>query len=299
MTQVLITGANGMLGGHLAKRFGELKGFNPIPTNRQTFDISNPLMVVEFLEGNKIDYIINCAGVKPERDDFDAMVKTNAVGSRVLAEAVERIPRIKKLVHISTDAVSSENGADSPVSVYGLTKLLGEKNIQNALSDKRRFLICRPAWMYGKSPINSTFVHKFLKAYFNTIASGGTPKLVDDSFGRPVDCEYLFLFLSKMMLDEECHGICDVCHEMPQISRLDFGRGIAKVWNEIHPEKPIDIDGIARCSVDDFPAKYRSPKTTVDRIDELTKHVSEVRQTIPHHDDWLFYLKKFMKSEFS
>ena len=296
MAKILITGASGMLGSHFAKRFGSCNVV--FSTNRQILDISNPNMVFNFLEGKEIDYIINCAGVKPEKNDFNGMYRTNAFGSKVLAEAVERIPRIKKLVHISTDAVSSENGENSPVSIYGLTKLIGEKNIQNTISDKRRFLICRPAWLYGKSPVDSTFIHKFIRAYFNARRNGKTPRLVSDSFGRPISCEYAFQLLSRLVVDPDCHGVCDLAHDMPHISRYDFGIEIAKTWNKIQPGNAIDIDCIEKCSLDDFPAKYRSPKTTVDRIDELSKHISCVRQTIQHHDDWTFYLKEFMESEF-
>ena len=198
---LMITGAEGMLGKYLVSRFSERDEFNVIPSTRETMDLADRGSVERFFSSHHIDYIINCAGVKPENGELVTLFRSNSLGAKILAEAVEKTPSVRKLVHISTDAVFSEHSKSTsgdidefPPSEYGLSKLLGERYILGEVSDKRRVLICRPSWLYGPGT-ESTFIHKFLKAYFKAVESGATPKLVVDSLGKPISCEFLIIDL--------------------------------------------------------------------------------------------------------
>src|SRR5262249_5248221 len=89
------------------------------------------------------------------------------------------------LVHVSTDYVFDgtkrtpylETDLPNPISVYGATKLAGDRNVET--SGARRWSILRASWLV--SEIGDTFPVKLLRR-----ARAGTPlKVVDDQHGCP------------------------------------------------------------------------------------------------------------------
>lgn len=299
MINLLITGCGGMLGSYLSKRFQqECKNINVISTTRKELDISSYKSVDNFFNNNKIDYIINCAGVKADYNDFEKLFRGNSLGCKILAQKVQQDKRIIKLIHISTDAVYSECSriedqiTEFPSDKYGMSKLLGEEYIQRYITDSHRYLICRPSWMYGPDT-ESTFIHKFIKAYNNAIKNNQAPKLVTDSVGKPIDCEFIFLMLQKLSFDNKCYGLCDLNHDMDNISRYDFGIEICNIYNEIYPNQKMDTSIIQKCSIDDFEMKYRVPKEIFST--KTINYIKEIRKSIPYYNNWKYYLFRFIK----
>ena len=166
---VLVTGSNGNLGCELRRlaadstdRFvftdiGERPGEETIH-----LDITNREAVEIIVRGESIDLIVNCAAytnVDKAEDDVGFAAAINHDAPEILAHIAKETGAT--LIHISTDYVFSgegntpirESAAPAPRSVYGSTKLAGEKAIQKSGC---KSIILRTAWLY--SPYGRNFL---------------------------------------------------------------------------------------------------------------------------------------------
>ena len=163
--KVLITGAKGMLGKAVKERF---KDEEVICTDIEELDITNYDSVMEYVTSKKPDIIINCAAftdVDGAEGQENIAYKVNCTGPENLAKASSESGSL--LVHISTDYVFGgdlsidkiylETDLKNPHTVYGLTKLEGEKAIKKFTT---RYLIFRTAWLFGDG---KNFVRTMLK----------------------------------------------------------------------------------------------------------------------------------------
>ena len=163
--KILVTGANGMLAKAVRN---ELKDEELILTDVAELDITNLEAVREFIKVNKPEYIINCAAytaVDKAEEQEELARKVNAEGPKNLAIAANE--EDCTLIHISTDYVFggdkdvkeiyTEEEEKNPVTVYGITKLEGERNIIDACF---KYYIFRTAWLYGDG---NNFVRTMIK----------------------------------------------------------------------------------------------------------------------------------------
>lgn len=163
--KILVTGANGMLAKAVRN---ELKDEELILTDVAELDITNLEAVREFIKANKPEYIINCAAytaVDKAEEQEELARKVNAEGPKNLAIAANE--EDCTLIHISTDYVFggdkdvkeiyTEEEEKNPVTVYGITKLEGERNIIDSCF---KYYIFRTAWLYGDG---NNFVRTMIK----------------------------------------------------------------------------------------------------------------------------------------
>lgn len=158
---ILITGADGQLGTELRKRLGDKA--NIFYTDRAELDITDEQAVRLYIDKNQIKLVINCAAytaVDRAEDEPVLAEAVNHLGARYLAR------HSKHIIHISTDYVFDGTAhlpykpedTTNPVSVYGRTKLAGEKAV---LEEAETALIIRTAWVYVAEGRN--FVHTMLR----------------------------------------------------------------------------------------------------------------------------------------
>ena len=173
---ILITGANGQLGTELSKLLP-----NAIATGSQDLDVTNEKAVRSFIKRHRINMVVNCAAYTnvdgAEMDVLNA-VKVNTYGPKFLAQTGV------KMIHISTDYVFDGDSSvpyrptdtAKPMSVYGYTKFLGEKEVVRYAPES---VILRTSWLY--SPYGKNF--------FKTMQRLGKEKseisVVGDQFGTP------------------------------------------------------------------------------------------------------------------
>lgn len=173
---LLITGAKGQLGTELSKLLPDA-----VAADVTDLDITDRAAVEAFVKKHEIDTIVNCAAytaVDKAEADIALAEKINILGPENLARCGVR------LIHISTDYVFdgtscrpySENDPPHPVSVYGKTKLAGEKAV---LDNARSAVIIRTAWLY--SPYGSNFV----KTMRRLGAEKTSLRVVCDQVGTP------------------------------------------------------------------------------------------------------------------
>jgi len=150
--KVLVTGAAGMLGKHVAKE--ATRHFeNVLAATHADLDIADFDAVSRYSSEYKPDAVINCAGVVPfrgqqvtkERIDYESrMVAANVLGPHNLARM--NVP----IVHMSSDCVfpgndnlihaSTKRSLVNPADLYGRTKMIGEVRRDQFVSVRGSFI---------------------------------------------------------------------------------------------------------------------------------------------------------------
>ena len=173
----LVVGANGQLGNELRLLLQNKAEY----VDKDELDITDKKAVMDFVKPEKYQVIVNCAAytaVDKAEDEEDLVYKINVDGPRNLA--LTKVP----LVHISTDYVFDgqkctpyvESNATNPKSVYGRTKLDGEKAVLDAANTA---IIIRTAWLY------SEFGNNFVKTMRRLGAEREIINVVFDQVGTP------------------------------------------------------------------------------------------------------------------
>ena len=190
---ILITGCNGQLGNEmqlLAKQNPQHRYFLtdvviPEGVNATILDITKKDDVEDFVEKNGIDCIVNCAAFTAvdkaeEATELCRLLNSDAPG--ILAEAVGK--RGGCMIQISTDYVFdgtnhipyTEDAPTCPNSVYGSTKLDGEKAVVAAC---KNYMIIRTAWLY------SMFGNNFVKTMIRLGKEKPSLGVIFDQVGTP------------------------------------------------------------------------------------------------------------------
>ncbi len=177
----LVVGANGMLGQDF---ISELRIQNLKIIEKAKFDITK----IDEVRSNiqEVDVVVNCAAytaVDDAESNEEIAFRINADGPKNLAIACREIN--SKLVQFSTDYVFSgntdqpfdENESPNPKSVYGRSKLAGEREVQKILPDNH--YIIRTAWLYGKHG------NHFGKTVLNLAKTKNLLSVVNDQIGQP------------------------------------------------------------------------------------------------------------------
>ncbi len=239
MINVLVTGSNGQVGSEI-QTLSPLYKYNFYFTDKYTLDISDKEALKKFIQANKINVIINTAAYTnvdkaEEESNLADMINHIAVG--YLAD----IARIKdiSLVHISTDYVFDgknyrpyiENDTTNPSSVYGTTKLAGEKVVLDI--NPKNSIIIRTSWVY------SSFGKNFVKTMLRLGKEKESLGVVFDQVGTPTYAKDL----AKVILDilpEIKNDNIEIYHYSNEgvCSWYDFAKEImriAKIKCEINP----------------------------------------------------------------
>ena len=150
----LITGAGGLLGRNMRELLTAL-GWRVVALTHQELDITREADVRAAVERARPRYVINCVATadvdRCEREP-DWAFSVNAEGPRLLARASKESGA--ELVHVSTDYVfdGSKTGfytqqdEPNPISVYGKSKLAGERAVRQELEQS---YIIRTSWIFG------------------------------------------------------------------------------------------------------------------------------------------------------
>jgi dTDP-4-dehydrorhamnose reductase len=164
--KLLVTGAAGMLGADVM-RAGERAGHELVGLARAEVDVTDAAAVESAFarvrtDLGSVDAVVNCAawtdvdGAETHSEQAHA-VNADGAGNLARAAAARDIP----LVHVSTDYVFDgeaprdseghprpyvESDPTSPISVYGQSKLAGERQV---LAASPRHAVVRSAWLFG------------------------------------------------------------------------------------------------------------------------------------------------------
>ena len=181
--RVLITGAAGLVG-H-AVRANCPAGNNVIGFDHQSLDITDELKVNNAFERERPEVVVNCAAwtdvdgceIDPERAQ-----EANARGPELLARACRKHDTL--LITISTDYVFdgekegfyTQGDEPNPLSVYGLSKLEGERRAQEVCAAT---IVVRSGYIFGSGGRN------FLSTVLARAQRGQRIRAIHDMFGTP------------------------------------------------------------------------------------------------------------------
>ena len=256
MANILVTGANGQLGTELRNR-----GFSLLDdvfyTDVEELDITNPKAVNSFVELHDIDTIINCAAytavdLAEDNEEKAARINRDAVGN--LAQAALRYGCL--VIHLSTDYVFDgtatepylEKSPANPQSVYGRTKLEGEKLLKKSGC---LYVIIRTAWLY------SPYGHNFMKTIYRLAHEKDEIGVVNDQWGTPTYAGDLADAIIRM-LDAgdlpEWEGIFNFTNE-GKCTWYDFAKEIVALFGSDCQVKPL--------TTEEYPTKAKRPAYSV------------------------------------
>lgn len=210
--KILVTGASGQLGREIIKQMGSDHQLI-IPTLEQ-LDIVNYAQVKAVFEQVKPAAVIHCAAytnVDGAESNPDEAFKVNVIGTQNLA--AQCLQHYARMVYISTDYVFDgqsskdyrEYDQTNPINMYGKTKLLGEKMVQQLIG---RHYIIRTAWLYGDG-------HNFVQTMLNLASERAAVQVVNDQVGSPTFTQDLTTVIKKLLVTDSygtyhasCKGSC-------------------------------------------------------------------------------------------
>ncbi|MBP3324505.1 MAG: dTDP-4-dehydrorhamnose reductase [Clostridia bacterium] len=189
-----------------------------------SLDITDREAVFSVLNKYKPDAVIHCAAwtavdLAEDEENIKKVEAVNSLGTKYIAEASKEIDC--KMLYISTDYVFDGQGETpwqpdckdyNPLSVYGRTKLEGEKAVSSILE---KYFIVRIAWVFGLNGKN------FIKTMLNVGKKYDTVRVVKDQIGTPT----YTLDLSRLLVDmaeSEKYGYYHATNEGGYISWYDF-----------------------------------------------------------------------------
>ncbi len=194
--KILLFGCNGQVGWELQRSLSVLGDVMALGSNAALNpqgacgDLRDLNGIATTVREVKPDVIVNAAAhtaVDRAESEPELAFAINASAAAVLAEEAQRLGAW--LVHYSTDYVFDGSGSSAwreedacaPLSVYGQSKLAGER----AAAHCERHLVLRTSWVYAARGGN------FAKTMLRLAGERDQLQVIDDQIGAPTSAELL------------------------------------------------------------------------------------------------------------
>jgi dTDP-4-dehydrorhamnose reductase len=232
--KILVTGCNGQLGSEIKKLSLEKNLRKIFFTDFEDLDITNKILVEQFIFKNNINTIINTAAYTNVEKAEVEIEKVNEVN----VEGVENLVKVSekyncRLIHYSTDYVYeglnkspiAEDFKINPLNNYGISKRKGEIFIENSSCES---IVIRTSWLY------SVYGNNFVKTIINRAKNERIINIVNDQFGCPTNArdlakDTLNILNSKIRLDSS--GKIFNYSNLGLTNWSDFAKKIIKLLN--------------------------------------------------------------------
>lgn len=277
--KILTIGNSGQVARAMIER-SEAVGISNEAIGRPMIDILRPKTIEDAIKRYKPTVLVNAAAytaVDHAEKDVDSAFGLNAAGAGTLARLADssRIP----LVHISTDYVFDgkktapyiESDPIAPLGVYGQSKALGERQVDDAT---KRSVILRTAWVY------SPFGKNFVKTMLRLAAERESVSVVDDQLGNPtnaLDIADGIISICQHLANRSESASYGVYHMTGcgRASWADFAEAIFEVYRQ-ETGKNVRLN---RITSSEYPTPAERPKNSQLNSDKLAKEFSV---TLPH-----------------
>lgn len=224
--KILVLGGTGQLGQCLQKVASERE----ITSITFADEFVGNILDIEVLEKlfikEKPAFVINCAAytaVDKAEDEVDLSRKINRDGAENIAKLCVKFDAT--MLQVSTDfifegnipSLLSETDPTVPISIYGLTKLEGEKAVESVLE---KHFIVRTAWLY------SEFAGNFMKTMLRLGTERDSLGIIADQIGSPTyGVDLAGALLDIIGSEKKAYGIYHYSNE-GAISWYDFAQAI-------------------------------------------------------------------------
>jgi dTDP-4-dehydrorhamnose reductase len=291
--RILLIGNTGQLGWELERTLapmGEL-----LACDYPVIDLANSESIRQVFHQCKPELVINAAAytaVDRAETEPDLANTINAIAPAVLAEEAQN--KRAAFIHYSTDYVFDglkntpylETDPPNALSVYGRTKLTGERSVQQIGG---AYLVLRTSWVYSLR--RDSFVSKVL----GWARSQPSLKLVTDQVSGPTWARMLAQVTSNLILlgGDDCVGWLSEHHGLYHLagsgfcSRFEWGQEILRL--DPHKEEQV-VRELLPALTDEFPTPAHRPLFSALNCDTFT-------QTFHLHlPDWKVALKLAMET---
>ena len=228
--KVVIIGCESQIG----ETFNYNTNFHIYKLTKKQLNITNLDQSAEIIKKIKPNVVINTAAftdVDLAEKKIEFAFEVNALGPKNLAQICQDINA--HLIHFSTDYVFDgkkyekyhEDDIVNPISIYGKSKLQGEKNIINNCD---KYCIIRISWLYGQ--LKKNFVTQILDLLKKNIKLN----VVDDQYSLPTNNMDLFDILISILNKIDKNLIKSNIYNYSGFgeitSRYEFARSIANLY---------------------------------------------------------------------
>ncbi len=211
--RILLLGKNGQVGWELQRSLAPLGELIALDRHSTDYcgDLSRPEHLAATVQTLRPDVIVNAAAytaVDKAESDRETAYAINATAPQAIAQAAAETGAM--LVHYSTDYVFdgsgdtpwTETGVPAPLSVYGASKLAGERAI---VASGALHLIFRTSWVYAARGGN------FAKTMLKLAQEREALSVINDQIGAPTGAD--------LLADITAHAISQLAIK-PQLSGL-------------------------------------------------------------------------------
>jgi len=227
--KVIIFGAKGNLGQDLVEVFASA-GHQVTAVDREDIDITDAPAVRRRIGDGGFDAVINAAAwnnVDGAEDPANrpAVWALNAEAPGVMAEAAKAAGAA--FIHYSTDYVFEgdkpegyrEDDETRPVSVYGESKLAGERS---ALAAAGRAYVCRLSKIFGRPGSSGLSKPSFVSVMVNLAKTKPELAIVDEEVGSPTYTQDIAAATLKLLEEKFEPGIYHLINEGPGVTWYGF-----------------------------------------------------------------------------
>ncbi|MDP3349074.1 MAG: dTDP-4-dehydrorhamnose reductase [Hydrogenophaga sp.] len=265
--KVLLLGKNGQVGWELQRSLaplGELVALDrhSMLADGGCGDLHDLDGLRETVARLRPDVIVNAAAhtaVDKAESEPELAQALNAAAPGVLAEAAHAVGAL--LVHYSTDYVFdgsgtapwTEGATTGPLSVYGKTKLEGERLIAAATE---RHLIFRTSWVYAARGGN------FAKTMLRLAQEREKLTVIDDQVGAPTGAELIADVTAHAIRQALRNDACCGTHHLAAAGETTwngYARFVLETARDLKPDLAIKAGEVAPVPTSAFPTPARRP----------------------------------------
>ncbi len=302
MLNVLLTGANGLVGQTLVRKIlpiedvsllatsaSECKIKGMVPAGFRQLDVTSAGQVQSVIREFKPDVVIHCAAmtqVDPCELNPGLCEKVNIEGVRNVAKASEEAGA--HFIYLSTDFIFDglrgpylEEDQPCPISLYGWSKLQGEFVARSLTTP---WAIVRTILVYGITPAMNR--SNLVTWVYDSLTGNKPIRVVDDQFRMPT------------LVDDLAEGIIRIFQKQKQGIYHLSGPELTSVYDfaiKTAEEFNLDLTLISRISSDSLNQPGRRPVSTGFVLD---KAIEELGYAPRNLSDGLFVVRNLL-DEFS